>query len=95
MVDSAVTSGKGAVNFCCSNNRILRICFATSCVYRLFGTCSAGLALVEGCLRILVLEIISSMVAYGFNKLGKYTLTMENFINKNFINVTKIAQLMN
>ena len=84
--DSLSTTGRAGINFYCSPNLVSKVFFGASCVCGLMGAAASGTALATSFAGIPVAGWLGSMGARGFNRLGKYTLHMEN--------VTDIAEFM-
>ena len=84
--DSLCTTGRAGINFYCSPNPLAKVFFGASCVCGLMGAAASGTALATSFAGIPVAGWLGSMGARGFNRLGKYTLHMEN--------VTDIAEFM-
>ena len=95
LADSVTTTGRAAMNFCCANNLVSRACFGASCLCGTIGAASSGAALATGFFGIPIASTVGTLGARGFNRLGKYALTLGNFTNGNFTNVTEIAEIMN
>ncbi len=43
--DSTCTASRAAINFYCSANPIAKVCFGASCLFRIAGSASSGIAL--------------------------------------------------
>ncbi len=94
LADSACTTGRAAMNFCCANNLVARTCFGASCVFGAAGTVASGTALAGGTFGIPVVGAVGALGARAFNRLGKYSLHVGNITNGNITNATEIANLL-
>ena len=94
LADSACTTGRAAMNFCCANNFVSRACFVASCFCGVMGAASSGTALIGGYFGIPATGAVGAFGARAFNRLGKYSLHVGNVTNGNFTNSSQILDLL-
>ena len=93
-VDSLCTTGRAGINLYYSPNSVAKCFFGASCICGLIGGVISVTTLLTSFTGIPSLGWLGAFRARGFNRLGKYTLHMDNVTTGNITNATAISDLM-